>query len=179
LARDVRPLLTDSTINFEIQITSDGREALTWMPDSTWSAQVGPLALIEGSDGVAHMLTEGKSALLSPARYTLTVGAAQAIEKAFEATLPSQLEVGVPYPNPAVDQVIIPVRIPQQKESARITLIMYDALGRRVLERAMDHLDAGNHHITIERPNTLASGLYILRLSTDTSHTTSHITFVR
>ena len=78
--------------------------------------------------------------------------------------LANQLLAGEAYPNPAADQLYLPVRLPQDE---RLTLEVFDATGRRVDKQVYDELAAGYHTLiwqrnTADRPTP--AGLYLYRI---------------
>ncbi len=81
--------------------------------------------------------------------------------------LPAVFSLGAPYPNPFNPETRVAFTLPRP---ARVTLAVYNLLGREVL-RAVDGVrGAGRHEITLNLGD-FASGIYLLRLDTpDGSH---------
>jgi hypothetical protein len=79
------------------------------------------------------------------------------------------------YPNPAQTHATVRYAVPERAESARLDL--FDLLGRRVASVATG-LDAGRHKHTLS-VSDLSSGVYFLRLRTESSVKTTKLTVVR
>jgi Leucine-rich repeat (LRR) protein len=77
------------------------------------------------------------------------------------------------FPNPFNPSTTIQYDLP---EPGRVTLTVYDLLGRQVTCLADDHLEAGYHEVTWEGTSafsgTLPSGIYLVRLATPGYHRT-------
>ncbi len=81
-----------------------------------------------------------------------------------EATeLPATWSIQTPYPNPFNNLIRCVVTAP---ESNRVSLAVYDVLGRKVDMLFAGPVSAGLHPFTW-RPSEVAAGVYFLRLSTD------------
>ncbi|MCH8557424.1 MAG: S8 family peptidase [Balneolia bacterium] len=78
-------------------------------------------------------------------------------------SLPFQISLGNNYPNPFNAQTIIPFEIEQ---SANVRLEVYDVLGRRVSVLVNENRAAGRYEVPFDA-RSLASGVYIYRLTTD------------
>jgi hypothetical protein len=63
-------------------------------------------------------------------------------------------------------------------EAGRVTLAVYDVLGRRVAVLADAVQPAGPHEATLNAEG-LASGVYLVRLTTPTGRQTQRLTVVR
>ena len=78
-------------------------------------------------------------------------------------TFPDDTEVEVLYPNPVSDTGKIRYTLGQ---AANVEIIVYDILGRRVLQKSTERT-AGTHEQLIDF-SPFASGIYVISLSTDT-----------
>ncbi|TVQ69117.1 MAG: choice-of-anchor D domain-containing protein [Balneolaceae bacterium] len=78
----------------------------------------------------------------------------------FEADLPSEFGLDQNYPNPFNPSTNIVFQLPV---SSRVTLEVYDVIGRRVVTLVDDNLDAGYHEVTFDGTR-LASGVYLYRM---------------
>jgi Secretion system C-terminal sorting domain len=67
------------------------------------------------------------------------------------------------YPNPFKPSTTIQYTLPT---AVRVTLEVYDVLGRRVAELVNGHVAAGYHEMTFAGSD-LASGIYFYRLNAD------------
>jgi len=79
---------------------------------------------------------------------------------AVDVSIPSQLSVGFPYPNPARDQVRFAIALPT---ATKVRLEVFDLAGRRVGNRVERDLGAGFQTITWQAP-TGKSGVMFARL---------------
>lgn len=84
----------------------------------------------------------------------------QATDRADSTPLPTAFTLGSPYPNPAASIVTVPYATP---EATRVTLAVYDMLGRCIAVLVDEHVVAG-YHETGWQPRALPSGLYFVRL---------------
>ena len=73
------------------------------------------------------------------------------------------LRVGDIYPNPATDQLSLPLWLPAD-ETSRATLEVFDRTGRRVGGQTYDQLPSGYHTLVWHRDGALPAGLYLYRL---------------
>ena len=71
--------------------------------------------------------------------------------------------VGEAYPNPAADQLSLPLWLPAN-ETSRATLEVFDRTGRRVGTQTYDQLSPGYHTLVWHRDGALPAGLYLYRL---------------
>jgi len=67
------------------------------------------------------------------------------------------------YPNPFNPETIISYYLPK---TSKISLVVYDSLGREVKTLVNDVQSEGNYNIKFH-PEELSSGLYVARLSSD------------
>ena len=78
----------------------------------------------------------------------------------------TQVQVGQVYPNPATNQIYLPVRLPDGNPQ-EVTLEVFDAMGRLVDHR-VHHLESGYHTLSWRRSEAsnqaLPAGLYLYRL---------------
>ena len=72
-------------------------------------------------------------------------------------------QVGEAYPNPAADQLSLPLWLPAN-ETSRATLEVFDRTGRRVGAQIYDQLPPGYHTLVWRRDGALPAGLYLYRL---------------
>ena len=89
-------------------------------------------------------------------------------------SIPSSLGLGAPWPNPSNGAFRIPVTLDRGQE---VGIELFDMLGRRIahIER---RLPAGSSDIAMDPP-IRTSGVYWIRLVTDTGHATRAITLQR
>ncbi len=75
------------------------------------------------------------------------------------STLPQEYEVGAAYPNPFNAMTTLNVRLP---ETSRLTVTVYDILGRETLRVASGSYTAGVHEFSINARN-FSSGMYFVQ----------------
>jgi len=84
------------------------------------------------------------------------------------ALLPTKYELSAPYPNPFNPSVVVPFALP---ENTKLRLVIFDILGREVVELADRNIQAGYHRVVWDGKNSagipVASGVYIVRLESD------------
>jgi hypothetical protein len=82
--------------------------------------------------------------------------------------LPSEYRLAQNYPNPFNPSTVISFTLPTQ---SRVTLDVFNVLGRRVATLVDDDLSVGEHYVTWSGEDSdgkrVASGVYFYRLSTD------------
>jgi len=89
--------------------------------------------------------------------------------------LPTKVELGQNYPNPFNPGTTIAFGIPQ---TGKVTLDVFDILGRRVAELLNEPMEAGRYTINFNASN-LASGMYIYRLQTGNTVITRKLTLIK
>ncbi len=75
-------------------------------------------------------------------------------------TLPTELTLATPAPNPVRDGAVVRFALPAPGD---VRLALYDALGRAVWRHAAAAQPAGSHHVSLDA-GALAAGVYVLRL---------------
>jgi hypothetical protein len=103
-------------------------------------------------------------------------GPKNSLEVDFGDDLPTTFTLVPSYPNPFAISTTIGFDVPEQ---AHVRLSVYDALGRQVTVLVDDTIDAGRHSASFDGRD-LASGVYVVRLSTETGFVQTHrMTLVR
>jgi len=88
--------------------------------------------------------------------------------------IPRELKLLNPFPNPARNQMMVRFAVPERR---RVTLQIYDVLGRRV-QTVLSETRKGYQEIRVE-VSGLPSGIYFLRLSADGKVRTAKMTIAR
>ncbi|MYB68041.1 MAG: T9SS type A sorting domain-containing protein [Gemmatimonadetes bacterium] len=114
------------------------------------------LVVLDPILGGVHLL---KSTLAEQATAVLTPAAAQ----------PAQHRLGDSYPNPFNPAVVLPLDL--ATDAARVSLTVYDVLGRRVRQVRDGPLQAGSHRFTWdgrdEQGRAVAAGVYVYQVAVD------------
>ena len=134
-------------------------------------------ALLHPSVGKTYDLREKEAVVLEPSGETTTLKVAIGTEgyvndKASEV-VPEEVQI-TSYPNPIGQQGTIEYALP---EKAKVTLRVYDVLGRQVATLAQGRKDAGRHAVRLET-GRLSSGVYFGRLQVGDRTLTQKITVV-
>jgi len=99
--------------------------------------------------------------------FRVLVGKAASVEEILSSVLPKEFELGPNYPNPFNPSTNIPVAVPFDSE---ITLKVYNIRGQEVRTIYSGQMEAGRHLVEWDgkdaRGKTIASGVYIYRLTT-------------
>lgn len=104
----------------------------------------------------------------------LVVGAPDAVARVLDRPAPMRLRLLPPVPNPVDQQATLRVDVPTE---TRITLEVFDLLGRRVATLAEERAVAPGRHALSWTPSAdgLASGPYVVRLRTETAVRTRRV----
>jgi hypothetical protein len=85
------------------------------------------------------------------------------IETIYGNLLSQEFTMGSPYPNPASDEVNIPLVLPNTNQQYQVQLEIYDATGRRVYATVYHALMPGYHILQWSR-NAMNAGIYVYRM---------------
>lgn len=102
-------------------------------------------------------------------------GVATDIEKPVAGNLPDEYKLANNYPNPFNPTTTISYQLP---ESNRVTLAVYNMLGRRVATLVNKQQSAGSYQVHFDARN-LSSGVYIYRLKAGTFTKTQSMTLIK
>jgi len=136
------------------------------------------VALLHPSAGTTYDLRREEAIEIEPEEKTtklkLAVGTEDYVEEQADQILPEEVTL-TSYPNPARRQGTVEYALPDAK---KVTLTLYDVLGREVATLATGRKDAGRHRVQLEA-DRLASGVYFGRLQAGDQTLTQKITVVR
>jgi hypothetical protein len=113
-----------------------------------------------------RLTAEAPTATIRTATDELRVGA---------DAVPNQFALKKSHPNPARDRATIDYALPKE---TRVTLEVYDVLGRRVARLVDDTKPAGRHRVQVDAAH-LPSGTYFVRMRADSFTKTRRMTVVR
>lgn len=136
------------------------------------------VALLDPSTGERYNLRESEPPRLEAGEekreLLLALGTEAYIESEKEAILPEEVTLTA-YPNPIGNRGTIEYTLP---EAQKVTLEVYDVLGRKVATVTDGQKEAGRHRAEVEA-NRLASGVYFGRLQLEDQIRTQKIVVVR
>jgi fibronectin type 3 domain-containing protein len=136
------------------------------------------VALLDPSTGERYNLRESEPPRLEAGEekreLLLALGTEAYIESEKEAILPEEVTLTA-YPNPIGNRGTIEYTLP---EAQKVTLEVYDVLGRKVATVTDGQKEAGRHRAEVEA-NRLASGVYFGRLRLEDQVRTQKIVVVR
>ena len=92
-----------------------------------------------------------------------------------DAVVPERVVLGAPYPNPFNPAATIPFEV---RQPSRVTLTVYDGLGRPVATLADGVYTPGSYTVAVDGTG-LASGVYVARLTAGAQHTTRRLVLVK
>jgi hypothetical protein len=179
LWRDLRPPgRSVYTWTMTVRTSQAGRVTLSAAPASVPPDKA--VWLVDPALGLSHNLREepryrfSASGEDSARSLTLVVGAPNAVARVLDRPVPTRLRLLPPVPNPVDQQATLRVEVPTE---TRITLEVFDLLGRRVATLAEERAVAPGRHALPWEPSAdgLASGPYVLRLRTETAVRTRRV----
>ncbi len=92
-----------------------------------------------------------------------------------EPTAAAEFALSAPSPNPTAGAALVSFSMP---EASDVSVVLYDALGRRVATLAEGQMAAGRHEARLDA-GTLAPGVYVVRMQAGTFAATQRVTVVR
>lgn len=108
-------------------------------------------------------------------RFTLTLSYKNLVSNEPGDGLPETFGLNQNYPNPFNPTTVIKYQLPV---NSRVSLRVFDVLGREVAKLVDGRMVAGYHQVTFNASH-LASGIYIYRLSTGNSVLTKKLTLIK
>ena len=104
-------------------------------------------------------------------RFTLVITTEE-----IERNIPQKFQLAQNYPNPFNPSTKIEFGLP---ERSRVSIEIYDILGRRVRQLAADEIYPAGFHTVTWQPTNLASGVYLYRVRTEKKAITKKMTFIK
>ncbi|RKX22859.1 MAG: hypothetical protein DRP45_11045 [Candidatus Zixiibacteriota bacterium] len=152
---EVEPVLHGGITGMELRYGHDGvnTRVLIWDPDGRSHVGLGPMMLLESDDRIL----------------SIEAASVEGIQMSVDVRgIPSDFTLFQNYPNPFNPVTEISFDLPQ---SSRVTLDVYDIIGRKVTTLVDDYLQAGGHSVSwggrSSTGETVASGVYFYRLQAD------------
>jgi hypothetical protein len=178
LLREVSRFDADGT-ELELHIKGETGESFSWnlnlqqMPEQTRALVVnranGKTWLLKHGDKVETTLTEPNAV------YDLYTGSRDRLEQLQQDLMPQEFALEPNYPNPFNPMTNIRYSLPSQQH---VKLEVYDVIGRRVKVLTNNVQQAGWHVVQFDA-GSLASGVYLYRLTTDNNVKVRKMTLVK
>jgi hypothetical protein len=171
---------TDGSVEghtFDLQLWSKMGESVQITADGLSAIRSDRAKLLVPSTGRSYDLVSGKSVSIEEADSTalrLAIGSASYVEDQARQIVPDEVSL-TSYPNPTRGQATVEYTLPEAK---KVTLEVYDVLGRRVAVLEKGQKQAGRHTATLSGRG-LSSGVYFGRLKAGERTLTQKITVVR
>jgi hypothetical protein len=163
---------------FQLRLQSESEGEVVMTTDGLETVDGQSVALIHPSSSTTYDLRRTSSVRVDPeggnTRLKLAIGTDDYIEKKEKTALPEEVRL-TSYPNPVGKQGTIEYVLPEQR---KVSLRLYDVMGRAVTTLANGQKEAGRHTATLQ-VDRLASGVYFARLQAEGRTVTRKITVVR
>lgn len=177
LLSERRPLPGDGE-TFPLQLTSRVDGPVRLEVGSLEPVDGRQVVLIDPASETTYDLRRDETITLTPEGevmdLTLAMGTQQYVDRQREKALPEELTL-TSYPNPMSKQGTLVYTLPEAK---KVTLQVFDVLGRQVATLVSGRRKAGKHTVRIESEGW-ASGVYFGRLKAGDQRITKKITVVR
>ena len=108
-------------------------------------------------------------------RFSLLIKTGTLSSEEAESELPRDVNLDQNYPNPFNPSTVISYQLPVR---SRVTLQVFDVLGREVATLVSGQVEAGYHQVTFNASN-LSSGMYIYRLQAGNQVFTKKLTLIK
>jgi len=163
---------------FRLRLTSRADGPVELSAESLEAIESRSVALLHPSAGETYDLRQEETIEVDPdgesAELKLALGTEGYVQSETDKVLPEEVTL-TSYPNPARQQGTVEYALPEGK---KVTLTLYDVLGREVATLASGRKDAGRHRIRLDA-DRLSSGVYFGRLQAGDQTLTQKITIVR
>jgi hypothetical protein len=178
LMAERRPAAEDGGHTFRLRLTSRVDGPVQLRAENLRAVEGQSVALLRPSAGTTHDLREEPAVTIDPdgpaTTMKVAVGTEEYVQSKTETVLPEKVRL-TSYPNPIGQQGTIEYALPEER---KVTLRVYDVLGREVATLETGRKKAGRHTIQLET-DRLSSGVYFGRLQAGDQTLTQKITVVR
>jgi hypothetical protein len=179
LMTEVRPPtdISEGGHTFELQLRAQGTNPVQISARNLQAMQGLSVALLDPSGGRSYDLRSDSTVVVKAGEsrdLRLSIGSERYVESQREKVLPDKVKL-TSYPNPVDRQGTIEYALPDSK---KVTLRVYDVLGRRVATLEKGRREAGRHQVQLDT-GSLASGVYFGRLRAGDQTRTQKIVVVR
>jgi len=156
------PSASSSDVVYDVRYAAEGG-AYTELTDLALPfIQVDALEEGDYTWQVRTRTVDGSSISAYSDRGRFTTTASMGVDTEEEMDLPVAYELGQNYPNPFNPQTTIPFALPS---SQKVSLVVYDMLGRQ-LEVLVDGVMSAGNHQAVWNAQNMPSGMYVYRLTT-------------
>nr|WP_272509450.1 T9SS type A sorting domain-containing protein [Salinibacter ruber] len=163
---------------FELRLTPRVEEAVRLRAANLEAAGGRSVALLDPGAGKTYDLQARTSVTIEPEGKTkplkVAIGTESFVEDRAENVLPNEVRL-TSYPNPIRQQGTLEYALP---EARKVSLQVYDVLGRKVKTLTRGQKEAGRHRVDLQT-RQLSSGIYFGRLKAGGQTRTQKITVVR
>lgn len=164
---------------FDLRLTSRTQGPVALTARSLEAVAGREVRLIDASEGRSYDLREQSEIRVDPSEgealdLQLAVGTEAFVGQQAESMVPEEVAL-TSYPNPVREQGTLEYALP---ESGKVSLRVYDVLGREVVTLVEGRKEAGRHVVRLETEG-LSSGVYFGRLEAEEQRLTQKITVVR
>ena len=159
LTKDVVPTQDHFTWPFTVAHSGDEPLKLQW-PTIDKAGEQQLVLLDVATQRVINMTIETVITLSSASKsLRIIFGNQHYINQVLEKELPA---IGLPFPNPAKEEVKIPIFISESLDNSNVTVRVYNSLGKEVATLLDDHFSKGYHSLNWKP--TEPAGLYVVTL---------------
>ncbi len=169
VACDMRPPIAElEQWHFVVKSLPDESVTLKWSGIEDIPAEFS-VYLIDGDRGRTQNMRSQQTYTYTPlsgySRFQVAVGKQEAVESTLDQLTPKAWRLGKNFPNPFNPSTVIPVEVPAD---SRISLIVYDMLGKKIRVLQQGPVSAGKHQFIWDgcdqRGVSMPSGVYIYTL---------------
>jgi hypothetical protein len=178
LMAERRPPSENGGHTFRLRLTSQGDAPLRLTAGNLDAIEGRSVALLHPAEGTTYDLREEEALTVDPSGETtdlkVAIGSEAYVEDQKSDVVPATVRL-TSYPNPVGRQGTVEYALP---EETKVTLRVYDVLGREVATLARGQKAAGRHTVQLSTDD-LSSGVYFGRLQAGGQTRTLKITVVR
>lgn len=164
---------------FDMRLTSTPNEPVRVKASGFEAFGGQEVVLLDPSTGQSYDLRSEESVQLTPTTKTtsmrLLVGDAQYVDSKEQEVTPEEVKLHGNFPNPFSQRTTITYALPDQQHHR---LEVYDVMGRRIAVLENGSKRAGIHRVRW-KGQTVASGVYLIRLEAEQATRTKKMTVVR
>jgi len=168
---------------FDLRLRAPSNEVLTLVPEGAKNFRDQQIALIRQPTGRYHDLQADSSVSVVPrsstTRFRLVMGTEAFVQEKRQEITPDKVKLLPNYPNPFRQATTLEYALPERQN---VRVAIYDVMGRRIQQLVNEPQRAGFHQVrwrVQSGGSSVASGVYFVRLKTETATRTERIVVVR